>query len=239
MSIFHLFEQARRANAHWYTQNPLDALTDDELAATIARLGLEKTVDELRAEAKTPHVEMTCALCGRPQTHLISCPGCGRDAWGWEWEMVYGGMPIDAMTFSANAANQLRALARPTLLSLGFPEAQVTRGLTHAWQVGGCMICAECWQHTLPADAYQICPLNLISAGAFTPHAVPAYLWPLYDQIAQGTPEEQAHLISDALTRLAAHWLEIWNTAPDAERAQVALWRSGLLMAYMPEADAK
>ena len=237
MSVFHLFEDARRANAAWYTQNPLEAMTDEELAATITRLGLDKTVAELRAEATTPHLEMTCALCGRPQAHLVSCPGCGRDAWGWEWEMVKGGMPMDAVNPSDHAANRLRTLTRSALLTLGFSEAQVEHGLKHAWQWGGCMICAECWQHTLPVEAYQICPLNLISEGRYNPRAVPAFLWPLFAQIRaqKDHPAAQERLILEELSRIAAHWLENWNTAPEPERAQVALWRTGLLMAYMPE----
>jgi len=237
MSIFHLFEQARRANAEWYTQNPLDAMSDEELAATITRLGLDKTVAELRAEATTPHLEMTCALCGRPQTHLISCPGCGRDAWGWEWEKVNGGA-ISAETPTTQAANRLRAYTRPALLTLGIPETQVEHGLKHAWQWGGCMICAECWQHTLPAEAYQICLLNLISEGTYNPRAVPAFLWPLFDQMVcqKDNPAAQERLIRDELARIAAHWLENWNTAPEPDRAQVALWRTGLLMAYISEA---
>lgn len=234
MSIFHLFEQARRENAHWYTQNPLDALTDEELAATITRLGLEKTVDELRAEAQTPHVEMTCALCGRPQTHLISCPGCGREAWGWEWEMVYGGAPLDAATLSTHAANQLRAHTRPALVALGHAEAQIDHGLRHAWQMGGCMICAECWHHTLPAEAYQICPLNLISIGHFNPRAWPAFLWPLFETL-QAEPDEtkRLNLIATELARVTMYWIKTWNTVADPDaHAQVLRWRTGLMMAY-------
>lgn len=233
MSIFHLFEQARRANAAWHTQNPLDAMSDDELAATIARFGLDKTVAELRAEATTPHLEMTCALCGRPQTHLMSCPGCGRDAWGWEWEMVNGG-PMAAENPPTQAANRLRAHTRPALHELGFPDEHITHGLKHAWQWGGCMICAECWHHTLPAEAYQLCPLNLISEGLLNPRAWPSFLWPLFETL-QAEPDEtkRLNLIAAELARVTTHWIETWNTVAEPEaHAQVLRWRVGLLMAY-------
>ena len=135
---------------------------------------------------------------------------------------------------TTQAANRLRAHTRPALRALGFPEEQITHGLKHAWQWGGCMICAECWHHTLPAEAYQICPLNLISEGRFNPRAWPTFLWPVFEALHAEPDEAKRHtLIATELARVSVHWLDTWNTVSEAEaHAQVVRWRTGLLMAY-------
>lgn len=80
MSVFEWFEYMRRANADWYTANPLEQLSEEDLARLADEAGM--TVEELREHITKPHVEMTCPLCDQPSIHLVNCTGCGKEARG-------------------------------------------------------------------------------------------------------------------------------------------------------------
>lgn len=155
-----LLDAHRLANAEQYTASPLASMSDEELQDVARDAGM--TVEQLRDHLTTPHVEMTCPLCGQPQTHLVNCKGCGGDAWGWEFEVVYG----------EDAADQLRAYVEEALQR--HFEKTLQRQITaeqadligHAvqrmYRLGGCMICPDCWPETL-GDGYMTCPLYLVS----------------------------------------------------------------------------
>ena len=82
------FDSMRRANIDFYTASPLEFLSQQQLAELADQQGM--TVAELQEHLATPHVEMTCPLCGRASTHLVGCKGCGGDAFGFEMEEAYG-----------------------------------------------------------------------------------------------------------------------------------------------------
>ncbi|MBN1886460.1 MAG: hypothetical protein JW850_00655, partial [Thermoflexales bacterium] len=86
--MLNFFETMYRANVDWYIANPISRLSGDELARLAHQLGT--TPDELRQTAASSHIETTCPLCGQPSTHLVSCKGCGGNAWGYELEVVHG-----------------------------------------------------------------------------------------------------------------------------------------------------
>lgn len=54
------FESIRRANADFYTQNPIEFLTDAQLTGFAQQQGM--TIEELKAYVTTSHVEMTGSL---------------------------------------------------------------------------------------------------------------------------------------------------------------------------------
>jgi hypothetical protein len=217
-----IFEDMRRADADWYTAGPLETLSEAQLAALATESGM--SVEELRRHLATPHIEMSCPLCGRPSTHLIGCKGCGGDAWAGEFDMLYG----------EDARKRLRRHVRKFLDGAdGVTSEQVEHAVRHAYDWGGCSICATCWQHTLPSDACQICPLKLaadrqLASAAFQklPHAL------ILIFAGSGSPQERRQAVGRWLDRAWQHWTEHWNTLPEGqERVQVKAWRAALLHA--------
>lgn len=236
MSIFELFENARRKNAEFLTANPAEHLSDEELSKLAAQAGI--TVDELRRQLTTPNVLMTCALCGQPTTHLIGCRGCGGDAWAGELVMAEGDDVHDrlragfkaALTHPERLARLKHDLASDNSqpITLFTPE-QIQHGAKHAYSWGGCMICTECWHHTLPVNAYQTCPLKLLADRLLSPNILP---WALEMSLWAKNDAQQKEAIRTWLTNTWDHWLHHWNTLPtNAQRRAVAAWRRLLLEA--------
>ena len=226
--MFSFFEELYRSNASWYTDHPLAKMSDDELAALIQQYNLEMTVAELRQQITTPSVTMTCALCGQPQTHLMNCKGCGGDAWGSEFLFAYGD----------EAPAELRQVILNALQGAPFDENQARHGANSAYQFGGCMVCAECWHHTLPTQTYTICPLYIFYERATGNSRVPAFALPLLYS-GPKDPEARKQAIRAELERIQAYWLDTWNTVTDADRrSQVAEWRGRLLLAAFGKAES-
>jgi hypothetical protein len=223
-----IFEEMRRANADFYTANPLENLNDEQLVALAEQAGM--TIEELRLHLTTPHIEMSCPLCGRPQTHLVGCKGCGGDAWGWEWEECYG----------EDAANRVRQRLREFLARAeGVTQNQVHQAVKHAYTWGGCQVCVECWHNTLPGEHFLTCPLNLAAERALNPgRRLPNVLLlaVLYEETALHLQEKRQAAGREWLEATWLRWVEHWNTAPEAERPAVAEWRAALLYAaFMDE----
>ena len=217
--MYSIFEEMRRANADWYTASPLETLGEEELADLARQAGM--TLDALRRHLATPHIEMTCPLCGRPQTHLIGCKGCGGGAWGREFEAAHG----------AGAADQLRQHLRTLLARAdGFSQNKVQHAANHAYVWDGCMLCVDCWHNTLPYDAYLTCPLNLVSERRLHPLHLPQGL--LLRVAHLETRPEREGAIRQWLEETWRRWTEIWNTVPEGpERRAVAEWRGALFHA--------
>jgi hypothetical protein len=151
---------------------------------------------------------------------VVLCKGCGGDSWSYDLELAHG---EDAMQrLRDGLAVTLQTQPRPTEVKLN-PE-QVQHAVRHAYQLGGCMVCADCWHHTLPSDAYTICPLYLHARRILnTDRQLP---FPsLYMAVLNG---EQPHAW---VRRIFMHWTQIWNTAGEmpAETQAIAAWRSLLL----------
>ncbi len=216
-----LFEEMRRASADWYTVNPLETLTEEQLTNLADQVGM--TVEELRQRMTTPHVEATCPLCGRPQTHLVGCKGCGGNAWGWEWVEAHG----------EGFADQLRRRLREFLVKAdGITQAQVHHAIKHAYVMGGCMVCTGCWHNTLPHDADLTCPLNLVSERMLSPFRLPQGA--VMAMIVQETPEGWYQAVERWANEVWDRWVKVWNTVPEGpEREAVATWRAGLLCAAL------
>ncbi len=215
------FEAMRRANADFYTAGPLETLTDEQLADLARRSKM--TMDELREHLATPRIEMTCPLCGRPSTHLVGCKGCGGDAWDWEFQEAHG----------EDASDRLRQHLRTSLTQVdGVPEEQMNHAVEHAYTWGGCLVCAECWHHTLPYDAHLSCPLQLVDE--LKPDRtgnIPRGF--LREIVGEGlSQEELIKAFGRWLSGVWARWVEVWNTVPEGpEREAVAEWRAALLHA--------
>jgi hypothetical protein len=146
------FESMRRANADFYTANPMEFLSEEQLQELAEHNGM--TVAEFKQHLSTPHVEMTCPLCGRASTHVVMCKGCGGDSWGYELELAHGEDAVQRLW--DGLAITLQTQPKPPEVELT-PD-QVQHAVKHAYQSGGCLVCADCWHHTLPADAYVTCP---------------------------------------------------------------------------------
>jgi hypothetical protein len=215
------FEEIRRRNADFYTAHPLTRLDDEAIVKLAADCGL--TVEELRHQMVTPGVANTCALCGRPQTHLIGCKGCGGGAWGGEFEEAYG----------QEAAQQIRVRLREALSQVEgvSPEqAQVAAKNACAW--GGCMVCEMCWHNTLPTSAYESCPIRLFAYRTVEPGWLPFPLvWATLLSQKQGEAGSRRR-VAEWLEGIWAYWTEVWNTVPTGpEREAVAKWRAAILEA--------
>jgi hypothetical protein len=213
-----MFEYIRLTNADWYTANPIDQMSDEELAPYAQQAGL--TVQELRQLAKQPQVTMTCPLCGRPSTHLVRCKGCGGGAWGGEFEMAHG----------EQARARIRQALKKALEEDGergnFTAEQIEHAVRQAYQWGGCMVCPECWRHTLPRDAYLTCPLKLLADETLEPAQLPTGLM----FVLISSPENEAEAVKSWFLGAWNHWLDFWNTVADpAERQAIAGWRSLIL----------
>ena len=128
------------------------AATDADYTARVAE---ERGVPvaQLRRELETPRRELTCPLCGQPSTHLLSCRGCGPDAWGDEFQLLHG----------ETANQELReALGEALRRAECDPEA-VAHALPRAYQPGGCLLCPACWSRTWPRFVARSCPLLLLA----------------------------------------------------------------------------
>jgi hypothetical protein len=225
-----IFEEMRRANADWDTASPLETLNEEELVRLAEEAGM--SVEELCHHLATPHVEMSCPLCGRPSTHLIGCKGCGGDAWGWEFEEAHG----------EEARDQLRQHLRKLLLVANevMPD-QVEHALKHAFAWGGCMVCNECWHNTLPYDAYLSCPLNLLADRRLRPGYSPkGTYWLPQGPLILELREEREAAIQCWLEATWQRWTQVWNTAPAGpERDAIKEWRGALLYAALMDEPAQ
>lgn len=121
----------------------------------LTRVAAERGVPvaQLRRELETPRRELTCPLCGQPSTHLLSCRGCGPDAWADEFQLLHG----------ETANEELReALGEALRRAECDPEA-VAHALPRAYQPGGCLLCPACWSRTWPRFVARSCPLLLLA----------------------------------------------------------------------------
>lgn len=224
---FPLFEEMRRANADWYTAHPLTRLSDEDLSRLAAEAGL--TVEEVRRRMTMPTVEMTCPLCGQPSTHLVGCKGCGGDAFGGEWLAAEGEDMHDRLRAAFRAAltdadmrADLRARLGPALATI---EAEaIAQASRHAYAWGGCLICAECWHHTLPAEAGPSCPLKLLADRTLAPERPPGGLF--FVALQAAGPESRAAAVRQWIKAGWQRWVEVWNTVADPPtRRRIAVWR--------------
>jgi len=212
-----IFTQMRWDNADWYTASPLAALSDDQLSEMARSAGM--TVEELRQYLSTPHVEMTCPLCGQPQTHLTSCKGCGGDAWGWEWQEAHG----------EDAADRVRLHLHMSLSEIeGAAGERLQHAIKHAYCWGGCMVCAECWRNVVvQPDANLTCPIALVAEHVLEARVIPSGMF-----LAAITATDRERAAGEWLEAVGTRWTETWNTVPEgAEREAVTAWRRALLKA--------
>jgi hypothetical protein len=221
-----IFEDMRRANEDWYTANPLDRLTDEELQPYADEAGI--TVEELRAQSKIPTIEMTCPLCGLPSTHLVGCKGCGGDAWSEEFHEVF-------LETGGDFADPIREHLRE-FLAICATDEQIEHALPRAWNIGGCMVCPECWRNTLPTSAFYTCPLYLVANRQLYPDQLPTDLMMHIHQTketALGDTPERA--FQTWWQTVQGHWLEHWNTRTGEEHGQVGKWRAAILLAVFKD----
>lgn len=159
-------------------------------------------------------------MCGQPQTHLTGCKGCGSDAWSWEFEEVHG----------EDAADRLRERLRECLSQAeGIAGDRVPHAVKHAYGMGGCLVCADCWRNVIAQpDAHLSCPLVLISERLLSPHRLPSGL--LMAVLGEEMREDKQQAIREWLEMIWVRWTETWNTVPEGpERQAVATWRAALL----------
>ena len=129
----------------------LAAADEEYLAHLAAEAGI--CVESLRQALNTPRRELTCPLCGQAATHLLTCRGCGPDAWGDEFQLLWGEM----------APGDLRqALAGTLGRGCCDPDA-VAAALPRAYAAGGCLLCPTCWSQTWPRYIARSCPLLLLA----------------------------------------------------------------------------
>lgn len=212
------FESIRRANADFYIANPVELLTDTQLAELAQQQGM--TIEELKDYMTTPHVEITCPLCGQASTHLVQCKGCGGGAWGFEYESAHGEDAIARLQSGLDVTLRTKSQEQ----GIVWQDEQVSYAVKHVYQMGGCMVCADCWDHTLPYDAYQICPIYLHSERTVEgDRKIP--FQSLLMALMNG---EKA---SEWVKRIFIHWTLAWNTAYESEqeRMAIAAWRSTIL----------
>ena len=221
-----IFEDMRRANTDFYVAHPLTFLEKEQLAALAEAHGM--TVDELKAHLMQPRIESTCPLCGRPSTHLVQCKGCGGGSWGFEMEEAYGHDVIErlrqGLTVTLQTAGQTVAVT--------WEERQIQHAVQHAYQMSGCMVCPACWEHTLAYDAYQHCPLFLLTERITAHSSIP-----FQSMLAALISGEQPAVW---VKRIFRHWCEIWNTAyaTEAEKTAIATWRATLLHGALDQPEA-
>lgn len=226
-TLMNFFESLRRVNIDFYTAHPLAQLSDAELEHLAQQHGL--TVAELKTQMTTPQVEMTCPLCGRASTHLTMCKGCGGDAWGFELELAHG---EDAIQRLRNGL-AITLETKGTEQGLHWEAEQIHHAVNHAYQMGGCRVCDDCFHHTLPRDAYQICPLYLHSER--TLEALRSI--PFQSLLLAALNGEQP---GAWVKRVFLHWTFAWNTAyqTEAEKQKIAAWRATLLHGALDNPEA-
>lgn len=211
-------------NRDFHTQHPLEQMPPEKLAELAQKLGL--TVEEMLVEARRPKVFMTCVLCGQPSAFLTNCKGCGGGAWGWEFEAACGG-----------GAAQRRQRVRATCLeAAGHDPERVQHATGHAYQRGGCLICAACWTHTVQPNTYMICPLYLLDERLTAQEQQrPLLHHALFLQDSARTVEAVLIWVQD----IYHYWCQTWNTETDPDRrSQIAAWRETLLAAAFNDKEA-
>lgn len=201
----YIFDAIRNQHPDWYTQHPIAAMDNAHRQALAERLGV--SVDELLKQALTPGFEMTCPLCGWPQTHLSDCKGCGTGAFSnWEFEEAYG---LEART-------QIRSALEDVLI--------VHAGELGSYAAGNaydCMVCADCWREAVrPGGTYQFCPLRLLADRTLKGNIVAGLLYLGLD----GGPA--------AMMRVLQTGIDAWLT--DADRAA---WRQPIYAAALAESE--
>ena len=139
------------ANAQSTLLHLLAAADEEYLACYAKEEGL--CVESLRRELATPRQELTCPLCGQPSTHLLSCRGCGLEAWGDEFQLLHG----------ETANGELREVLGKELRRGGCDEEAVSYALPRAYTPGGCLLCPACWSQTWPRYIARSCPLFLLA----------------------------------------------------------------------------
>ena len=128
------------------------AAADEEYLACYAKEE-RLCVESLRRELSTPRQELTCPLCGQASTHLLSCRGCGSDAWGDEFQLLHG----------ETANGELREALGKELRRGNCDEEAVGYALPRAYTAGGCLLCPACWSQTWPRYIARTCPLLLLA----------------------------------------------------------------------------
>ncbi len=243
MTVLPFFEEMRWANADWYTASPLEQMSEEKLAELAGEADM--TVEKSRQHLATPHVEAACPLCGQPQTHLIGCKGCGSGAWGWEFEEVYGkdARPQlrERLQVVLNGAEKLAEKLPPgeqlpAFSGEAFSSEQIQYAARHAYSFGSCMVCAECWRHTLPGEAYQTCPLKLLSEPVLEPSRPPHSL--LMAIMFSRPEEDRRQVVAEWIDATWTRWTETWNTVAEPEaRKTIANWRAVILYAALLPVD--
>jgi hypothetical protein len=86
------------------------------------------------------------------------------------------------------------------------------------------MVCADCWEHTLPTEAYTICPLYLHSERVLKTDRRVSFQSLFWAVLNGEQPREWVR-------RIFTHWTQRWNTAGETpeETQAIAVWRSILL----------
>lgn len=174
---------------------------------------------ELTAWDTAPPLDMRCPLCGQASTQMFGCKGCGGDAWGWEFEALYG----------EEAVAELRAHLSQTLTAAGMELEGVGHATRHSYVLGGCLLCADCWRHLLaapvrPLRSSDTCPLlflgeRWLEGEGWMPTAYLPALW------AGQTWDEWSAAVEAA-------WC-VPDETIQTEWEAVAHWRRTLLMATL------
>ena len=231
-----IFDEMRRQLADFYTANPADTLSPEQLAEMARQAGV--TVEAVIRDLRTPKVTLTCPLCGQPQTHLVTCKGCGGNAWGDEFQEVHG----------REAVNRLRRPLRLFLVRAeGAAQNQVHHALRRTYVSGGCLVCPACWRDTsLEWEAYLTCPLRLVyekvligsyhslvlllgSEGQDHDETIRLWLDALWARWAAGAHQRGPGLSEPALVGPDGR---TWVTIPEANEAVIE-WRAALLHAAL------
>jgi hypothetical protein len=215
------FWEVWQERATWYTSHPLENLDEAALAPLAEEAGM--TPDALRAHLAQPHIEMSCPLCGQSSTHLVGCKGCGGDAWGWEFEAIYG----------EEATTELRTHLTQTLLEAGVEPERIVHATRHSYVLGGCLVCADCWRHLLRADparslrSNETCPLlflgeRSLEGEGWIPTAYLTALWAGQDWTTWRAAVEAAWCAAEEMPQTEwdaiAHWRRTLLTAALAPR---------------------
>lgn len=213
-----IFDELKRQNANWYTANPILAMDEKKRQQLADKLHI--TVDQLMSQAITPSFDSTCPLCGRPQTHLSDCKGCGSGAFsGWDFSEAYDDRDANVEPIYGTARKRIRAALKDTLTTKFGELAEYANKNTY-----DCMVCADCWRQTIAESAtFYICPLKLFS-----------------DRIVAGSIGE-VFIISagwmvdgDHIEASYKRWIgDIWSTWIENQDKTVADWRATIVEAAL------
>lgn len=228
-----MFEELRWEIADLVTANPADVIEEQMLQEMADAVG--KTLDEFIAYLREEKESMTCPLCGRPASHLIGCKGCGGGAWT-EHEFMHGEGVLSqirqALVSDLGRVRDRHLQKADEGEVWPFDDERVKYATGNAYNHGGCSICATCWYHTIPTDAYQTCPLQLYGEAFFSS---PVWLPMSALQFVIGIKDdgERKQGLHDWFSMVWERWVVSWNTV-EGEEAQedVAAWRGSLLGAF-------